>query len=323
MEQKLASSIKITVVAIIIGLSLCMPVSAEEGGCGHYAPGTTASFMDALPGKPGLAMANYFMYYDGNASASKQIPVGGRIAADLDSWAYADSILTLYDTSVKLLGGDYVIGAAIPYVWMKVEGKVTGPLGNTLQNSDKESGVGDIMVYPFMLGWTNGDLKYDFRFGVYAPTGEYDVNALANLGKNYWTFEPEVTASWLSSKMGLEASAYAGLDLSTENNDTDYQSGDVFHIDATVAQHLPAGPLGIVGLGANVFYYQQLTGDSGDGAKLLGDFEGHTIGVGPALSLIKKVGNTNLAAEVKWLPEADVEHRIKGDFIWFKIGLAF
>jgi hypothetical protein len=275
------------------------------------------------PAKPGLAVANYLMYYDGSASASKQFPLGDRIAADLDSWAYCDSILALYETPLKLLGGDYTVGAVIPYIWMKVDGKVTGPLGNTIEKSDKESGVGDIMIYPFMLGWANGDLKYDFRFGVYAPTGEYDVGALANLGKNYWTFEPEVTVSWLSSKMGLEASSYAGLDFSTKNEDTDYQSGDVFHIDATVAQHLPAGSLGIVGLGANAFYYQQITGDSGDGATLLGDFKGRTVGVGPVISLIEKVGNSNLAAEFKWLPELDVENRIKGDFIWFKIGLAF
>jgi hypothetical protein len=322
MKQKIVGIFRTAIIVIVLMIGLNVPEQAEEGGCGHYAPGSTASFIDALPGKPGLAVADYFMYYDGSGSAHKQLPLGGRVAADLDTWAYADSMLAIYETPVKLLGGDYAVGVIIPYIWMKVDGKATGPAGNIIEASDKESGVGDIMVYPFILGWAKDDLKYDVRLGLYAPTGEYDVGALANLGKNYWTFEPEVTATWLSSKIGLEASAYAGLDFNTENNDTDYQSGDVFHMDGTVAQHLPAGSLGIIGLGANAFYYQQITGDSGDGATL-GDFKGRTVGVGPALSLITKLGNTNLAAEIKWLPELDVEHRIEGDFIWFKVGLAF
>jgi hypothetical protein len=32
---------------------------------------------------------------------------------------------------------------------------------------------------------------------------------------------------------------------------------------------------------------------------------------------------TDLVAEVKWLPELDVEKRLKGDTIWFKLALVF
>jgi len=31
----------------------------------------------------------------------------------------------------------------------------------------------------------------------------------------------------------------------------------------------------------------------------------------------------NLAGEVKWLPEVDVENRLKGDYIWVKFGIVF
>src|SRR4051812_1039973 len=36
---------------------------AEEGGTGHYVPGANASFVDALPGHEGFAIANFFLYY--------------------------------------------------------------------------------------------------------------------------------------------------------------------------------------------------------------------------------------------------------------------
>jgi Putative MetA-pathway of phenol degradation len=71
---------------------------------------------------------------------------------------------------------------------------------------------------------------------------------------------------------------------------------------------------------ANLFAYQQITGDSGSGA-LLGSFEGRTVGIGPVLSYVRKAGNVNFAAEAKWLPELAVEHRLKGNIAWFKLAV--
>jgi hypothetical protein len=87
------------------------------------------------------------------------------------------------------------------------------------------------------------------------------------VGKNYWTFEPAASLSYMSSKMGLELSAFAGIDFNMKNTDTEYRSGTQFHLDLTVAQHLPLFS-GIIGIGANGFWYQQVSGDSGSGATL-------------------------------------------------------
>jgi len=109
--------------AAIVGVAVMFPLSthAEEGGSGHYAPGANASFVDTLPGKPGLAIASYFNFYDGSAGFSRQLPSGGLIAAGLSATAYPDTILALYQTPLKLLGGYYAVGVAIPYVWMKAK----------------------------------------------------------------------------------------------------------------------------------------------------------------------------------------------------------
>ena len=313
----------------LVALAILVPLSAhaEEGGSGHYLPGGAASFADALPGKPGLAIANFFNFYDASASISRQLPFGGLVTAGLDATAYSDTVVALYQTPLKLLGGHYAVGVAIPYVWMRAKGEVqlTGPGGGTITRTvrDKANGIGDITLYPFMLGWTglNGDLKYDVRLGIYAPTGDYDKGKLANLGKNYWTFEPVVSLSYISSKIGIELSAFAGMDFNTENHKTDYRTGTQFHIDFTVAEHLPLFD-GVIGVGANGFYYQQISGDSGSGARL-GDFKGRTVGIGPVLSYATKIWNKDLVAEVKWLPEIEVKNRPKGDYIWFKLGMVF
>ena len=268
-------------------------------------PGAAATFIDALPDKPGLAVANYFNYYDGNASIIKPYH-GGMATAGLDATAYSDTILALYTTPLKFMGGHYTVGAAIPYIWMKVKGNIhaAGPQGQaiTLTDSDTANGIGDILLYPFLLGWTglNGDLKYDVRMGVYAPTGSYEKGKLANVGKNYWTFEPLVSFSYMSSKIGLEVSAYAGMDFNTKNTATKYQTGTQFHVDFTVAEHLPLFG-GIIGIGANGFYYQQVSGDSGSGA-ILGSFKGRTLGVSPVLSYITKVLGKRSCGRSKMAP---------------------
>ena len=312
--------------SITCALALASNLIAEEGGSGHYSPGQTASFIDALPGYPSLALVNYFTYYDGSVGGSRSLPLGGNLAANVNARVYVDTVAAIYETPLGLLGGNYAAGLAIPFGSMTVEGNVTraGPRGRTQTGmaSDTSSGLGDLTVYPFMLGWTNGtDLKYDVRLGVYAPSGEYEQGALANLGKNFWTFEPTLSFSWLSSKIGTEVTLFAGMDFNTENTPTDYQTGIEFHLDGTVAQHLPLFG-GFAGVGANGFYYQQITGDSGSGA-VLGSFEGRTVGVGPVLSYVHKIRKTSLAAELKWLPELDVQNRMKGDWIWFKLALVF
>jgi hypothetical protein len=319
-------TVKSMTLGTFVALAILVPLSAhaEEGGGGHYMPGAAASFIDTLPPKPGLAIANFFNYYDGSASVSKQLPpYGGLITAGLDATAYSDTVIALYKTPLKLLGGYYAVGVALPFVWLEAKGEVTGPLGNTFTKRDKASGIGDITLYPFMLAWTGfkGDLKSDVRLGIYAPTGDYDMGKLANVGKNYWTFEPMISLSYISSKIGLELSAFAGMDFNTENHKTDYQTGTQFHLDLTVAEHLPLFG-GVIGVGANFFYYQQISDDSGSGATL-GDLKGRTVGIGPVLSYAMKIWKKDLVAEVKWLPEIDVKNRLEGDYIWFKLGMVF
>ena len=293
--------------------------TAEEGGSGHYAPGATSDFIDALPGKPAVVAANAFTYYHGDTTPP--IEFGGNTVLNAHATLYADSIFALYESSLTFLGGNYAAATVIPYVWLKVDANVkVGPL--TPKKSDSTSGLGDIELIPFILGWTNAsDMKYDVRLGVYAPTGDYEKGQLANAGRNYWTFEPAVSFSWLSTKIGTEVTVFSGFDINTENDATHYQSGTSFHLDGTVAQHLPLFG-GFAGVGAEGFVYEQITADSGSGATL-GSFEGHTYGVGPVVSYAHKIGKVDFAGEVKWLQEVDVQKRLKGDYLWVKLGIVF
>jgi len=304
-------------------LAVALTARAEEGGVGHYAPGSFASFVDVLPGDPAVGFFNYFAYYNGNAGVSRQFPLGGQIAANVNATSYADSPGAFWVTPLNILGAYYAPGVTIPFVWTDVKAQVTGPLGNTVSRSDSVSGLGDLEFWPVALSWTtwSTNLHVDFFGGIYTPTGDYQKNRLANQGLGYWTFEPGLMVSYLGQKNGIEFSTYIGYDFNTENNTTDYQSGELFHIDATLAQHIPLGK-GYIGVGANGFYLQQTTGDSGSGARL-GSFKEMTAGVGPVLSYAAQFRKMAFAAEVKWLPQLGTQNTVKGNYLWVKVGLQF
>jgi hypothetical protein len=238
-------------------LAVAIADRAEEGGAGHYAPGSFASFIDALPGTPSLAAFNYFTYYNGSVGVSRQLEIAGRIAANVSTTLYADAPGAFWVTPLKILGAYYSPNISFPFVWTDVRAQVSA-IGRTASRSDSVRGPGDIEFWPVALSWSamKNDLHVDFYGGIYAPTGEFQKNRLANQGLGYWTFEPGVLVSYLGQKNGFEFTTYIGYDINTENTTTDYHSGQQFHIDATVAQHLPLGP-GFIGIGAQAFYLQQ------------------------------------------------------------------
>jgi hypothetical protein len=292
---------------------------AEEGGSGHYVPGAIASFIDAIPGEPGaVALVAQSVYYSGDAGGSRTFPLGGIAVADIEARVFGENLLGIWEPDFTPFGLDYALGIGVPFLTMKVDGSITGPLGNTLSRTDYDSGLGDLVLIPAYVGWEKDYWKLMGLLTVYAPTAEYRRGELANIGKNYWTFEPTIGVSYLSPKNGRELDVYLGFDFNTKNPKTEYQTGTEMHVEVTAAQHLPFG----LGVGANFFYYQQIEGDSGAGA-VLGGFKARDLGVGPVLSYIKQWEGKTFAAEFKWLPELDVERRMKGDWLWLKLAFIF
>ena len=167
-----------------------------------------------------------------------------------------------------------------------------------------------------MLAWKTGDWQIDTMVPVYAPTGSYEQGRLGNPGLNYWTFDPNIGVAYSNKKSGFNAMMRVGCAINTENADTNYRSGSLVHFEGAIQQILPVGS-GFMTLGAEGFYFEQVTDDSGSGATL-GDFRGRTAGVGPVLGYIQPLGRQALIVELKWLPELDTKNRLEGDYLWLK-----
>ena len=290
---------------------------AEEGGSGHYVPGAMSSFADSVPPREAFVARYNLLYYNGSVAANQPLPIAGvqTVGADATSWAHG--LTLLWRPPIDL--GDqwsYAFSATVPFMWLDVTANVSAGT-NTVKRTSSINGLGDIVLMPLMLNYNiNSNLNVNFRLGVYAPTGDYEVGRLANTSKNFWTSEPTLALMYFGVNNGIEASVFMGADFNTENQDTSYQSGTQLHVDGTLAQHFPLFG-GLAGVGVNGFWYEQVTGDSGSGANF-GDFEARDAGLGPVLSYVFKIGDVDMIAEAKWLHEFETKNRLEGDTVWFK-----
>jgi hypothetical protein len=274
---------------------------ATEGGGGHYPNGAEDFMAGALP-PPGTYLINYLTYYTADDFEHP-------LFSDFDVDVVANTLRLIHVTDQKVLGANWAMHVFIPIVYQDV----TLPFG-----SDDTVGIGDLIVSPLVLGWHFRNWHFVAGLDLHMPTGSYDEpdfrrgKDLANIGRNYWTLEPAAAFSYRSDG-GFEVSAKFMYDFNTENDDTDYESGQEFHFDYTVGYHTGPWAVGVGG-----YYYKQTTGDDGDGA-ILGDFKGQAFAIGPQV----QYGYKNMSFTLKYHAEMDVENRPEGDALWLKFLYAF
>jgi hypothetical protein len=300
------------------GFSLPQAAIAGEGGTSHVMPGANATLVDLPPTSPGGFVKPMYIHYRGDASA--KVPTAAGVAANLNAEADTFVLGGGYGFEETVLGGaHYSVAAFLPYTWLSISGNSQALGGVKIQND--VSGLGDLTLVPVLLGWKADYWQYDFLMPIYAPTGSYQTGRLGNTGLNYWTFDPIVGVAYSNTQSGLTAAAHMGYAMNTENNATQYKSGNVLHFDTAVQQIIPLGS-GLANIGVEAWYFQQLTCDSGAGATL-GCFKGRTAGIGPVLGYIQPVGSEKLLFELKWLPELESKNRLKGDYVWLKMVYPF
>ncbi len=304
---------------VVIFLALGTALRAEEGGSGHYLPGSMSSFVDGVPTDETFIVRYNFVTWDASVDANRNLPIAGLLTAGADITTYANGLTLLWRPPFGELNDSwsYAMSMTVPYVNLEIEADVTDG-GTTVRRSDSISGIGDIVLMPVMLNQNlSPDFNINYRLGIYAPTGKYEPGRLANTGKNFWTIEPQVGFMYFGQKNGIQASAFLGADFNFENPDTNYHSGTQLHVDGTLAQHFPLWG-SLAGIGVNGYWYEQVEGDSGSGANL-GDFKARTAGLGPVLSYATKAGGIDLIGELKWVHEFETQKRPEGDYIWFKL----
>jgi len=273
--------------------------SATEFGGGAY-PNGAEDFMSGAVPPPGTYFLNYFTYY----TADKLKIKDGSDIDDFDLKVTANTFRLLHVTKQQIFGGYWGMHVFVPVVNVDID---------MMGKSDNKFNIGDIIVDPFILSWHSKNWHFATGLDIYIPTGSYNEKDLANIGRNYWTFEPIFAFTFLSDS-GFEVSSKFMYDLNTKNSDTEYKSGQEFHFDYLVGYQFKPWSIGL-----NGYYYKQITGDELDGDKVGDGFKGEAFAFGPAI----KYDYNNMMFDLKYQHEVSVENKPEGDKFWFKFVYAF
>ncbi len=303
--QKLLKLVKaVSGFMLVLAMIFCPLHSAlaAEGGGSAYMGGNEDFMSGALPG-PGFYPIVYAFHYtadqlmDGN---------GDKVPVDFDLDVTGATFRLIYVSDMTLFGASVAWHAIVPVLNAQVDIVETGVDAST-------TGLGDIEVSALILGWhLNKNFHVIGSLDVWLPVGEYDVNDVASLGRNYWTVAPIMALTYISNT-GFEVSAKLQYLVNFENSDTDYTTGNEFICDYLVGQHFGHWMFGLNGM-----LYLQSTDDELS-ENDISNSKGKAFSIGPAIQYNYK--NMFFNAKVQF--DTNVENRPKGEKIWLKFMYAF
>jgi hypothetical protein len=274
------------------------PAKSAEFQQSPWPRGYYDIFAGFLP-EPGVYVRNDLIVYDGRAAPTA--------AFGETHLSYTVDVLRVTAfTPYKILGATYgfsLVGT--------LAGVDVGINLGAFTLEDAETGIGDSGLTPALFAWKAGNFNASLIFTFIAPTGDFSLERAANLGRNHWTFAPQVTFTWFDAEKGLDLSGAAIYTTSWENEATRYRTGDFLHFEGSATKVF--GPLRF---GVTGFAQKQITDDSGPGATL-GGFRSDLYGIGPLIGATLSGGDQKLPLflNLKWVREFGAENAFEGDTV--------
>lgn len=237
---------------------------------------------------PGWAYASIYLHLQADAGATKNFVTSGAgsgsVVTGLNAHGDALALGITYTSPLPVLGGQAAVSilTAPGNVGLGIDATLTGPAGNAISGvrTDNRTTVSDVF-YQGTLKWNQGVHNEMVYITGNIPSGTYDPNRLANLNLGFVAWDAGAGYTYFDPKTGHEFSIVGGLTYSLPNPYLQYQNGIDFHVDWAASQFLSKNfQIGVAG-----YFYQQITDDSGPGAKL-GGFRGRAIGIGPQIGFI-------------------------------------
>lgn len=269
------------------------------------------SFFDGLAG-PGTLIEGTLIPYTSNSVVDDQgnkLPISSKIR-NLTSM-----LLIAHITENTVLGGFYGFEVLIPLVDLDVD----------VNGRNKNSGVGDILLSPLILQWSNKKIfglpfnhRLNFLFSL--PLGSYSSNESLNIGTNTFSFNPYY-AFTIEPSEKVEISFRLHYLWNEKNNSPDNQShaettqaGEAFHMNFATSykltEHIRIGPSG--------YYLRQLSAHKINDISQINSKES-VLGIGAGIQYQSK----RIKVVLNAYTESKVENRSKGHRFILKASKVF
>ena len=308
----------VSLFVVLFGLRFSDIALADEGGVSFWLPGQYGSYA-AAPSKPGLSFESTFYYASAAATAGASFSRGGGLEVGIKSPIGFFMFTPTYSFETPVLGGQAAWGMTALFGKNSSSASATlnGPGGGTLSGTSSDDVIGFGDLYPTAsLKWN----RENHNFMVYAttgiPVGAYSTTRISALGIGHWAADTGAGYTYLNEQAGVEWSAVLGFTYNFINPYTQYQNGVDAHLDWAISPYVTDK----LHIGAVGYFYNQVTGDSGLGARL-GEFKSRVAAIGPQIGffipLAERQGYLNMRAYY----EFDAKNRLNGwnAFITFSI----
>jgi hypothetical protein len=306
-DSKITKGLCVTIAAVLSLLGT-PAAKATEGALGRPVSGLSVTPDAGVVPDGGVTIVNLQqIYLDGSIGGNRQVPIAGQVSMGVDA-EVALTLATIVHTWGGAGGWNFGSAFTLPYIWESVHANyAVGPISGSA--GDRVSNLYDLYFTPIIAGYKlTPDDNIAFSFNFYAPTGNYNPNALANAGLNTWTFVPQVAYTKTLPKYGIEFDAVMGLQFYTRNSATNYQNAPLFTLDLMGRKILSNG----LGVGLVLGTTQQLGNDTGPIADRLGGFKGSDFALGPIVTYSTKLeGKLPVSAGLRWLPTISSTNRLK------------
>ncbi|WP_251880092.1 transporter [Achromobacter sp. Marseille-Q4954] len=295
--------------AVLAGLVLPSSAWATEGALGRQITGTNVQPNAGIVSPEPIWAVNLSqIYLDGSVGGSREVPVGGRTSLGLDAKVAFTlaTVLKTWDTGPGRW--NFASSFTLPYVWNKVNSTVTGPGGRNVEQSDTASNLFDLYFSPIIAGYHFSETSHmALSLNIWAPTGKYNANDMANPSLNNWTFIPQVAYTKIFPESGFQLDTVAGVQFYTRNNATDYRNAPLFSMDVMGRKIFSNG----VSAGLILGTIQQLGSDSGPTADRLNGFKGRDWALGPIVTYDTKLADKrSLSLSLRWVPTISSTKRL-------------
>lgn len=276
--------------------------AATEGGGSTYNPGVENFLTGAAP-PPGFYVLEYITHYRADRLNDNS---GNSAVPGFSLRATAAATRLVWSTDTRIAGGNLTLHTILPLVSLKAA--IPGLF------SQSKSGLGDITFGPGIAFHHSPQLHSVLAVDFVAPTGRYKATDPVNIGRNYWSVQPLYTMSYIDPT-GFNGDFKATLNLNSKNNDTKYRSGDEFILDYSAGWGIGSGWT----LGAGGYWYQQLSDDKANGAKVPGN-KASGFAIGPSL---KYDNGKGWFITAKLQKETSARNRPEGTALWIKTSIPF
>jgi len=276
---------------------------ATEGGGSIYPLGAEEYICCALP-KPGV----YGMLWGRHYSADKIRGNEGDVVSHPSFKVTASAIVPriVWITPVKIMGASLGFHTIMRIVNITV--KVAPEV------SQNKAGIGD-MTIGGVLGWQlSNKLHSVAALDLFAPTGNYHKDNIANIGRNYWAIQPVLGITRIDP-IGLNMGIKAMWTYNLQNKDTNYLSGQELIIDYTLGWGVGRG--WVLGIGG--YAYWQVTSDSQNSESVTNN-KGRAYAIGPSMRYDSGRG---WFITGKYQIDGAVRNRADGTAFWLKAVLPF